>query len=881
MKSRDILAVFNRGRISRLALARTDVARVALSAEIQKNFMPRTLGSMMLRPGLEYVGFGGASDGGAYVPFIFSTADNAVLDLVPGLMRVWTNGETLLTRPAVTTTIANGTFNSNLTSWTDADDVGATSVWVTGGYMGLLGGVGVTARRQQLVTVAGANIGVKHALRIVINRGPVLLRIGTTAGDDNVFRQAVLRTGTHSIAFTPSVDFHIEFSSPLTYQVLVDSVALEAAGTVEIPTDWSSVALCKKVRWSQSGDVVFCACAERKPQRIERRPNDSWSVVDFLSNDGPYLTENTEDITVTPSGLSGSVTLTASHNLFKSQQVGALFRITSQGQRVSANLSAANTFTDPIRVVGVVDSRIFTLAISGTWAGTISLQRSLVEPGSWETVQTYTGNVAATAYDDGLDNAIVYYRLGFEAGNYTSGTATCSLTFSLGSITGVARITGWTSSTVVDAVVLTNFGGTTASDIWSEGAWSDFQGFPSAVAISEGRLWWSGIGRNWASVPDGFTSFDPEVIGDSQPIDRRVGDGAVNSTNWLLPLQQLITGTDGGEFSIRSTSFEEPVTPSNYNAKARSTKGSAAVPAVLADARGYFVGRTENQVFELDYDSGTFGYVARDTMLLVPEIGEPSIIRLGVQQSPDMRLHAVRSDGTAAILVRDAAEDVMCWVDFETNGIVEDVVVLPGTVEDKVYYRVRRVVEGVFKRYHERWALEREARGGTDNKMADSFVTGTGPVTGLDHLEGKTVVIWGDGADQGTAVVVSGAVAGSYTDWCVGLGYSGQYKSAKLAGQTGLGLSLTQRSRINKIGLVLADTHQQGIQFGPDFDTMDDLPLVEDGTAVTAMWTDYDQDMVEFPGDWSTDNRLCLTATAPRPVTVLGAVLNVDRQDHA
>ncbi len=80
----------------------------------------------------------------------------------------------------------------------------------------------------------------------------------------------------------------------------------------------------------------------------------------------------------------------------------------------------------------------------------------------------------------------------------------------------------------------------------------------------------------------------------------------------------------------------------------------------------------------------------------------------------------------------------------------------------------------------------------------------------------------------------------------------------------------------------MADTHAQGLQFGPDFNTLDDLPLVEDGddVATGTVWAAYDQDMIEFPGDWDTDNRICMVANAPRPCTVLAAVINVDRHDH-
>lgn len=879
-KARDVLAIFNRGRIGRLVVARTDVARVALSAEIQTNFMPRTLGSMMLRPGLEYIGQ--ARGDGAMLPFVYSTTDSAILELSPGVMRIWDGGDTLVVRAAVSTAVANGSFNTDLTGWTDSDDAGAVSAWAIGGYMSLVGTGANSARRRQAVSVLLADRSTVHGLRIVVNRGNAILRIGSTAGNDDIFRQAVLRTGTHSIAFVPgAATFHIELSGSLKYPVLIDSITVEAAGVLEVPTPWLTADACKSVRGQQSADVVFCASSGLRQSRIERRPNNSWSVVDYSPTDGPFLVENIENIRLTPSGISGSITLASSRGIFRAGHVGALYQLSSQGQLVAGDLIADSSYTNYIRVAGVEGGRIFTIRRSDTWVGTLRLERSIGAPGSWVAVASYTTNGTIT-YDDGLDNSIAYYRIGFGVGDYTSGSAHAELEYAVGSITGVVRVIGYTSEVLVDAIVLTELGGTAPTEVWSEGAWSDVQGWPDANALTEGRLWWFGQGRSFGSLPDGFSVFDPSVEGDSQPINRRLGDGAVNSTNWALPLQNLIVGTDGAEWSVRSTSFDEPITPSNYNVKARTTKGSAPVAAVMADNSGYFVSRTTETVYELTYDASSYSYTALDAMTLVPEMGDGGLVRLGVQQSPDQRLQAIRTDGTVAVLVRDSAENVLCWVDVETDGVVEDVTVLPGEVEDRVFYRVRRTIDGVPLRYLERWALERDCRGGQMNKIADSFKTGSGAITGLSHLEGKTVVIWGDGADRGTAVVAGGAIAQSYAAWCVGLYYRARYKSAKLAGQTGLGLSLTQRSRVNSIGLVLADTHAQGLRYGPSFETMDDLPLIEGGASVEpdTIWESYDEGMIEFPGDWSSDNRICLEAAAPRPCTVLAAVLNIDRQDH-
>ena len=879
MKSRDILAVFNRGLISDLAVARTDVSRVALSASVMTNWMPRTLGAMSLRPGLGYKG--NVIDDGAYLPFVFSNADKAILELSPGKMRVWEDGDSLLVREEVNAAVANPDFATDLTDWDDADESGAASSW-SSGSMKLVGTGYSSARRRQLVdTTSGENSRV-HALRIEVSRGPVLLRIGSTAGADDVFRQAVLRTGTHSIAFAPGGDFHIEFSSALKSPVLIDSCTLESSGTVEIDTPWLTIDDCKAVRWQQSSDVIFAACRNMQQRRVERRPNGSWSVVTYETRNGPFLSENTENITLTPSAISGEITIDASRPVFQAGHVGGIYSLTSQGQIVEADLTGELTYTGEIRVTGVEDDRKFQVTRAGTWVGTVSLQRSLGAPGSWVTVATYTDN-GSLSYDDELDNSIAFYRIGFEAGNYTSGTAEVALEFSAGSISGVVRVTDYTSDTSVGAIVLKDLGGTDATEIWAEGAWSDAQGWPTATVIADGRLWWFGQGRSYGSVSDAFTNFDPNYEGDAAPINRRVGEGASNEVNWALALQRLIAGADDAEHSIRSNSFDEPITPSNYNSKVTSTKGSAAVPAIAADGRGYFISKCNTKLYELEYDSTRYDFASLDMTLLRPEIGLPRFKRVAVQQFPDLRIHCVRGDGTAGVMVRDAAEDVLCWIEIETLGEIEDVVVLPGDIADRVFYRVSRTINGVTMRFHEEWAREDECVGGAVNKQADAFVVGSGLVNGLSHLEGKSVVVWADGADIGSHVVSGGELPGSYADWVVGLPYEARYQSAKLAGQTSLGLSLTQRTRIDHLGLILGNTHAQGLQYGPSFDVLDDMPMYEDGGLIDAdsVWESYDKDMIEFPGEWSTDNRICLKATAPRPCTVLAAVLSVDRQDKA
>lgn len=850
-----------------------------MSAETQTNWMPRVLGSMMLRPGWQYISDTRNDAAAKLFPFVFATDDTAQLEVTSGVLRIRID-DTLLSRVAVTAAVTNGSFTSNVTGWTDSDESGGTSQWQTGGYLALLGDGTAAAIRDQQVTVNEANT--EHALRISLTRGPVILRVGSTSGGDEYISETTLGAGTHSLAFTPSGNFYIRLMNRRSFTALVDSVAVEGAGTVELSVPYQSTDLAL-IRMTQSGDVLYVACADYQQRKIERRAARSWSVVLYEPETGPFRNVNTSPVTLAPSALTGDITLTASKALFRTSSVGALYRIQSSGQTVTESINADNTFSDPIRVAGVEGQRAFGITITGTFTATVTLQYSVAEPGSWVDVTTYTTE-QSLSYNDDLDNQIIYYRIGVKSGDFSSGPVVVTLTYTSGSITGVARVTAYTSSTVVDAIVLTDFGATTASSDWWESTWSDRRGWPSAVALYEGRLWWFGGDKAIGSISDAFEDFDDNFEGDAGPINRSIGEGPVDSICWALPMQRLIIGTQGAEFSARSSSFDEPLTPTNFNIKPASTQGSKLVNAVRVDSLGIFTQRSGQRLYQLSYNLDQNDYRSEDLTVGVPDLNEVGIVHIAVQRQPDTRIHCVRSDGTAAVLIFDSGENVICWVELETDGDIEDVCVMPGTSEDAVYY----VVSRSGGRYIEKWALEAECRGGTLNKQADSFVVYSGAatttITGLAHLEGQTVVAWGAGKDLGTYSVSGAQITGlpeAVTGAIVGLEYEARFKSAKQAFGAVMGTPLNQRKRIDHVGLILADTHYQGLEFGPDFTTMDSLPLVErhEETAGDTVWESYDEDLIEFPGEWSTDSRICLRARAPRPATVLACTVSMVTND--
>lgn len=888
-----LMAAFNRGVISPLALARTDIQRTALSAEIQTNWIPRVLGSMMLRPGLEFLAASKSNNTAFHVPFIFASNDTAIIELTDENMRVYVDDE-IISRAAVSTTISNSDFSTS-GSWSDKDETGGTSTIDTGDEeLQLLGTGFASAAREQTISVAGGDQGVEHAVRIVVKRGPVVLRLGTSSGTDDLIRETTIGTGTHSLAFTPNTGtIYLRLSSLAPSTKIVDSVTIEGTSDMDIPAPWAESDL-QNIRYDQSADVVYITCAGYKQRKIERRATRSWSLVDYEPEDGPFRVINTGTTSISSSAITGDVTLTASRALFQSGHVGALFKITSIGQLVEQDVTAENQFSDAIRVQGVGSSqRTFQIIRSGTWSATLTLQRSVGEPGSWVDVSTYTTN-GTTNYNDGLDNQIIYYRIGIKTGDYTSGTAELSLTYANGNISGIARITAVASETSASASVLQSLGGTDSTTDWEEGEWSSFRGYPAAVVLNEGRLWFAGKTKVWGSVSDAYESFDETVEGDSAPINRSIGSGPIDSVNWLISLNRMIIGTDGAEWSAKSSSLDEPLTVSNFNLKAPSTQGSTNVAAVKIDSRGMFVQKSGTKLYQLNNNADvTYGdYQSVDLTEISPEIGQPGIVRLAVQRQPDTRIHCVRSDGKVAVLISQPAEEVLCWILVETEGEVEDAFVLPGDVEDEVYYLVKRTIDGGTKRYLEKWAFESECQGGNLNKQADSFVVyddvSTSTITGLSHLEGEEVVIWADGIDVGTATVSSGQITldTAASQVVVGLSYEAKYKSTKLAYAARGGTAINQRKRVDHLGLVMYNTHYQGLKYGSDFDldgsgeyaNLDGLPLIEQGaeTAANTIWENYELDMFEFSDTWEPDSRVCLRAAAPRPCTVLGMTIGID-----
>ena len=866
----------NGGEIGKEVLARTQLETYGATAAILENILPEPAGPIALRPGLKYC----ADLDGAFtigIPFVYDTQTYGIL-LSDDEIRIEQNGG-IIVRPSVVAAITNGDFPSGLSGWTS---ISSGSGSAAGGATGLVmsSNGSDTAGVYQAVTVVA---GTTHAFRIVVARGSVTCKIGSTVGGSEYLTTTsaqTLRTGTHSIGIVPtSTTVYLQFSSVDEAQKIVTSVAVEASGDLVLPTPWGEDDL-RGLRYETSNDVIYFTSGIGFGKRLERRSSAAWSLTDTDERDGPFLSPNTDaSVTVAPSVRSGNGTLTASKALFSSSHVGALWKITHSGQYVTRSVTGAGQFTDYIKVQGTSTARSFTYTITGTFSGTVAIQRSIGNTTAYADYTTYTTATSGTI-TDGLDNQTVYYKIGIDTGDYTSGTAVCTLSYQGGSSDGICRITEYSSATSVSMEVLDPFAKTDATSEWSEGAWSSASGFPKAVALYDGRLWMGGTSdRFWGSVSDAYDSFE---LGDdaADSIARNIAIGSSKRILAFLPLSRLaiLTGEEaadyqpalvgGGSPVVKSSAFDEPLTPSNLTV--RDTLAS----------RGVFIDRSGSQAMEMFYSVEAQDYQTRSMMRLHKKIGSPGLRQIAVSKKPDPRIWFVRSDGEVLVKLFDPADNVLGWARIITDGEVESVYVKPADDEDEIMMIVKRTINGATERYLEQldpFDLDSAA----DANRVDSYVRreddgGFSTLSGLGHLEGETVAVWANGASHPTRTVSGGAITlnRSVTSAVTGLSYTGRLQTSKLALGARGGTALAQRGRAEQIAFILVDS-TQAIEYGADFTTMDQLrdrgltDAYDSGPGLVSATTEP----IPMPGDTARDPRLCLRLSSPHPVRIAGTII--------
>lgn len=127
-----------------------------------------------------------------------------------------------------------------------------------------------------------------------------------------------------------------EFNTEQTYLLVVTDGQIDIyAGGVKDATvvaPWTNAQILQ-LAWTQSADTLLLTHPDVLPKKLTRNPDNSWTLSDWIFfEDGgvknqPYFKFADSDVTLTPSGTSGSITLTSSADIFALGHEGTRLRV--------------------------------------------------------------------------------------------------------------------------------------------------------------------------------------------------------------------------------------------------------------------------------------------------------------------------------------------------------------------------------------------------------------------------------------------------------------------------------------------------------------------------------------------------------------------------
>jgi hypothetical protein len=645
----------------------------------------------------------------------------------------------------------------------------------------------------------------------------------------------------------------------------------------EIATPWEIPDLFG-IKYAQINDVMYLVHPDYPVYKLSRLADTNWSLVAVNFAKPALLDENATDITLTPSGTTGYISLTATGGTpFVAGHVGSIFQIsylrtdTSVRRAITSNGSSGS-----LRIAGG-----WRLRTSGTWDADVRVERSYDGGVNWELVRIVESSSDSNYDTTGEEPNDALYRL--TIANWASGSSSPRAILELDDPYGRAyvRVTGFTSSSVVSATVLTAKGlyGTAATRYWAEGAWSDYRGYPTAISLFEQRLCLGGTAHQpqtvWGSATNDYENFDAGTT-DTDAFAYTIGAQERNAIQWLVAQKALLIGTTSGEWSMQGSN-DSALTATNVTVRRQSNYGSKAIQAKLVNEVVLFTQRQGLKVREMTYSFERDGYVAPDLTLLAEHITAGGIIQTAYQQQNQSILWAVTGDGALIGMTYERDQSVVGWHRHVTDGLFRSVVTVYGAGADEVWVVVKRTVNGVARDYIERFNPA-EWEDLEDAFFVDSGLSYSGsPATvfsGLDHLKGKTVAVMADGAPVASKVVSN---AGSVTldDPAsvvhIGLPFETIIEPMRIDTDPAAGISQGQVKQIRELvlrlnrslGLTYGDGKTEyKLSFRDTNDRMDEAPPLFTGDKV-----------IEFEGEFDLDSRLIVKQTQPLPLCLLAIVV--------
>ena len=606
-------------------------------------------------------------------------------------------------------------------------------------------------------------------------------------------------------------------------------------------------AMLSSIVWTQSADTMIIVQEDLQPQLLVRGATDSSWTISAISFDSiPKYAFDLQvfepKATLTPSAVSGNITVTASayHS-----DTGSLQAATT----TSVTLKAAASATDDIFVGLCV--HMTSGAQSGkarkitAYNGTTKV--ATVFP-AWETAPVATDNYKIVPF---ASESVNQYINAVPQGR--------------------ARILEYVSDTEARAITEYPFFDTTARTTgnWSiecfyEDVWSAAKGWPRTVTFHEGRLYFgdskSRPSTIWGSKIGIFYDFVPTESLDDDAIEATLDTSSLNIVVDMISGRDLQVFTTGGEFYVPQTSTD-PITPLTLSFKAVSRNGTKPGSRVQSLESGtVYIQRLGKSVNEFLFSDTQLTYVTQRISLLSGHLLKSptrmTLRRANSTDEGDLLMMANETDGSLAVFSVMRSQQITAPSEFITDGSYIDVQV---DVSD-IYTVVKRTFDSTDRYFVELF--------GFDYFTDCAFVgAAAASLSGLPH-EGESINVITDGVPQANETVTSGAITfdrASTTSYEVGLPFTVYAKTMPIELKIQTGTRMGFKKRVVEINAIVHNTQHMELNGNPLPFRIFDNPLLDEAVPV---FTGIKR--VNGVLGYSREQAVEISQTVPLKMTLLG-----------
>lgn len=671
-------------------------------------------------------------------------------------------------------------------------------------------------------------------------------------------------------------------------QFLKDQAYVESSPGVryELAIPYSASEL-PDVQYAQSGNTMYLVHPNHYPKLLQRITDTNWTLTDI-----PFTYNAVSDVTFSNAFITFKIV-----NGSDEFQVGETFQIVTTAGAVTSVSGPTNGLTEKSSVACATTSSITLSGLQTVDGRTlVAGDRVLVKDQATQSANgIYVADAGAWPRATDMDTAAecngIYVRVlngTINADTYWEQTTTVvtlgtdNIVWTAtgaagnGQIAGVASMPGsttsetWTiecifsSSTRQEWSVTGSVSGEAIS-YWKTG------NYPQTVSFFEQRLFFGGSAlfpqHIWGSAAGDYLNL---TVGnrDSDGVILQIAGNDYNAITHLVSARNLMPLTTSTEFSLAGPSNFAISGISSNVIKDHTRNGSNRVKPLRIGREIIFLQRDGKKVRAISYSVTEDANIAPDVLLYAEHLTKThTFTDMAFAANPDFVAWVVRADGVLCSMILSREFETISWSRHTTDGAFEAVATLPTDNADDVYLVVQRTINGVTRRFIEYFDYTEVDTAYSDSSaIYDGVPTTT--LTGLSHLEGKTVTAIADGQVHPDMVVTGGSVA---------LQFPASYVTV------GLPFTSTVELLDPEFGDATASTAGRAKSIIDIIARLQDtVNLNINGVAIPFrnVGEDLNTPVLPFTGDkrvkslgWRSPSNIVFTSTTPTPFTLLGVIL--------